>query len=86
MQVIASFRWKDSDRKSQIVCNKEQSSYSEYQIEQNLKWKLSLFIWHSKNSIPNGAIFIREVSYLMFSLESDEMTALLPNDRLTLSF
>ena len=31
------------------------------------------------NNIPNWATFVKEVSDSMLSLESDEMTALLPN-------
>ena len=40
----------------------------------------------SLKSIPNWAIFVKEVFDLMLSLESDKMTALRPNDSLTFTF
>ena len=38
------------------------------------------------SSIPNWTTFVKEVFDLMFSLEGDKMTALLPNGSLTLTF
>ena len=38
------------------------------------------------NRIPNRATFVKEVFDSMLSLESDEMAALWPNDRLTSTF
>ena len=49
---------------------------------------LLTFTFHEtfKNSIPNWAIFVKEVFDLMISLESDKMTALWTNDSLSFTF
>ena len=47
--------------------------------------ELSLFIWHSQIAFQIDQL-LKKVFASMFSLESDEMTALGPNDSLTFTF
>ena len=48
--------------------------------------KLSLFMWYSQTAYQTEQLFQKKFFDLVFSLESDEMTALWPNDRLTFTF